>query len=143
MKKSLALLLLLVIGVAACGKGPFDDYVIEAVELRSAPKLEFLQARAGMKFLEVRFEFENRSKEPLVLKALDFSLRDAAGTLYPFSAQVLDMGQSRGAATVELPKGARRAGSVVFQIPDRAAPAELIYRQETAGGLVVRLGASS
>jgi len=143
MMKRIVSFLLLLIGVIACGSGPFDNYAIDVVELRSAPKLEFLRARAGMKFLEVKFEFENRSKQPLALKALDFSLRDAAGTLYPFSAQVLDMGQPRGAATAELPAGARRAGWVVFQIPDRAVPAQLIYRQEIAGGLVVTLGVSS
>ena len=50
-----------------CGHDPFDDVAITAVELRQAPKLEFLRARVGMKFREVRFEVENRSREPLTL----------------------------------------------------------------------------
>ncbi|HET9480776.1 MAG TPA: DUF4352 domain-containing protein [Candidatus Polarisedimenticolia bacterium] len=124
---------------SGCAADPFGDYVIDAVELRKAPKLEFLRARVGMVFFEVRFEFENRSDEPLTLKALDFSLKDSAGTLYPFSAQVLDLGQERGFATATLEPGARRPGSVVFQIPAEAVPTALIYRQEVGGGMIVRL----
>ena len=123
---------------AACG-GPLDDYTIRAVELRSAPQLEFLRARVGMKFLEVRFELQNDSGDPLEVKALDFSLRDASGTLHPFSAQVLDLGQPRGQPEAVVLKGATQAGSVVFQIPEDAVPTELIYRQELDGGLVVKL----
>src|SRR5881628_2166852 len=125
--------------VAACGHGPFDDVAITAVELRQAPKLEFLRARVGMKFLEVRFEIENHAKEPLTLRALDFSLRDRGGTLYPFSAQVLDMGQPPGEVKAQVPPGGRLGGSVVFQIPQKAEPAELIYLQDSGGGLAVRL----
>jgi len=125
--------------MAGCGRGRFDDIGISAVELRQAPKLEFLRARVGMRFLEVRFEIENRAKEPLVLIALDFALRDSAGKLYPYSAQVLDMGQPRGEVKVQVPPGARLAGSIVFQIPDSAQPAELIYRQSEAGGLATKL----
>ena len=128
--------------LTACGGGPFDDVAITAVELRSAPKLEFLRARVGMQFLEVRFELENKGSEPLRLKALDFSLRDTAGPLYPFSAQVLDMGQPRGTATVTVEPGLRLPGSVVFQIPAEAVPGQLIYRQELEGGLAVRLAGS-
>lgn len=128
-----------VLTAVACGHGPFDDMAITAVELRQAPKLEFLRARVGMKFLEVRFEIENRGKEPLTLRALDFSLRDRGGTLYPFSAQVLDMGQPRGEVKAQVPPGVRLSGSVVFQIPDRAEPAELIYRQDLGGGLSIKL----
>lgn len=124
---------------AACGHGPFDDYSIRAVELREAPRLEFLRARVGMKFLEVRFEFENRGEEPLSLKALDFSLRDTGGTLHPYSAQTLDLGQPRGQAHAILQPGQIQAGAVVFQIPDHAEPAALIYRQDLAGGMVIRL----
>ena len=129
-------MLLLAVG---CTRGRFDDIGISAVELRQAPKLEFLRARVGMRFLEVRFEIENRAKEPLVLVALDFSLRDSTGRLYPYSAQVLDMGQPRGEVKVEVAPGGSRAGSIVFQIPDNAQPAELIYRQSEAGGLKVKL----
>src|SRR5215813_2577551 len=121
---------LIVMAAAACGRGPLDDVAITAVELRQAPKLEFLRARVGMKFLEVRFDLENRGREPLDLKALDFSLRDSAGTLYPFSAQVLDMGQPRGEVKVTVPSKVSLSGSVVFQIPERAQPAQLIFRQE-------------
>jgi hypothetical protein len=127
------------LAAAGCGRGPFDDVAITAVEMSQAPKLEFLRARVGMKFLEVRFEFENKGKEPITLKALDFSLRDRAGTLHPYSAQVLDMGQPRGSAQVKVEPGARLSGSVVFQIPRQAEPGELIYRQEVSGGLSVRL----
>jgi len=122
-----------------CGHGPFDDVSITAVELRQAPRLEFLRARVGMKFLEVRFEMENRAKEPLSVKALDFSLRDTAGTVHPYSAQVLDMGQPPGTVMAEVPAGGRMPGSVVFQIPQTSDPAQLIYRRETGGGLTVRL----
>src|SRR2546426_3786534 len=93
----------LLLATASCGHAPFDDVAITAVDLRQAPKLEFLRARVGMKFLEVRFDIENRAKEPLALKALDFSLRDRGGTLYPFSAQLLDVGQPRGEATARVP----------------------------------------
>ncbi|HET6372566.1 MAG TPA: DUF4352 domain-containing protein [Candidatus Polarisedimenticolia bacterium] len=124
---------------AGCGKEPFDGISITAVELRAAPRLEFLHARDGMRFLEVRFEFENKTGEPVVLKALDFSLRDTAGTLYPFSAQVLDMGQPRAQTDVTVPPKQRVSGSIVFQVPWKASPGELIYRQEKDGGLSVRL----
>jgi len=123
----------------ACGHAPFEDVSITAVELREAPKLEFLRARVGMKFLDVRFEMENRAEEPLAVKALDFSLRDTAGTVHPYSAQVLDMGQPPGTVIAELPPGGRLPGSVVFQIPRDSEPAELIYRREIGGGLSVRL----
>jgi len=112
------------------------------VELRQAPRLEFLRARVGMKFLEVRFEFENLSDDPVTLRAIDFALRDAAGTLHPFSAQVLDMGQAPGQAQIELQHGMKLPGSVVFQIPEQSEPAELIYRYNVQGGLVVRLASS-
>ena len=112
----------LLVVAASCGGGPFDDIAITAVELSQAPKLEFLRARVGMKFLEVRFEFENRGEEPLDVKALDFSLRDTGGTLYAFNAQVLDMGQPRGEVKAEVPPGATVPGAVVFQIPRDAQP---------------------
>lgn len=140
MKRAPVLVLLLF--AAACGKGPFDDVAITAVELRSAPKLEFLRARVGMKFLEVRFEFENKGREPVTLKALDFSLRDSTGRLYPYSAQVLDMGQPRGVAEAAVEPGQRVPGSIVFQIPGNAVPGELIYRQDVENGLSIRLGGS-
>jgi hypothetical protein len=123
----------------ACTEQPFRGVAIQAVELRQAPKLEFLRARVGMKFLEVRFEFENMTDDPITLRAIDFSLRDTAGTLHPFSAQVLDMGQPRGQAHAELQPGMKLPGSVVFQIPEPSRPGELIYRYELAGGLKVRL----
>ncbi len=122
-----------------CSGGPFDEVALQAVELRAAPKLEFLRARVGMKFLEVRFEFENLADEPLTLKALDFSLRDTEGRLHPYSAQVLDLGQPRGSAKAVLGPGERKRGSVVFQIPETAQPGALIYRQDLGGGLAVRL----
>jgi hypothetical protein len=134
-----ALVLALIPFAAACARGAFDDVGITAVELRSAPRLEFLRARVGMKFLEVRFEFENKGGEPLPLQALDFSLRDAAGQLYPFSAQVLNMGQPRGVAEARIEAGQRVPGSVVFQVPERAVPGELIYRQDAGGGLAISL----
>ena len=136
---SASTILILLALAGACGGGPLDDVAITAVELRQAPKLEFLRARVGMKFLEVRFELENRSKEPLKLKALDFSLRDSGGTLYPFSAQVLDMGQPRGEPNAVVPPKVTLSGSVVFQVPEKAQPAQLIYRQEVSGGLAVKL----
>ena len=123
----------------ACGHSPFEDISITAVELRQAPRLEFLRARVGMKFLEVKFEMENRASEPLFVKALDFSLRDTKGALHPYSAQVLDMGQPPGTVTAEVPPGGRLTGSVVFQVPSDSDPAELIYRREIGGGLSVRL----
>lgn len=126
----------------ACGPQPFKGMAIQAVELRQAPKLEFLRARVGMKFLEVRFEFENLSDEPITLRAIDFALRDTAGTLHPFSAQVLDMGQPRGQAHVELQHGMKLPGSVVFQIPEGSQPGELIYRYELQGGLKITLASS-
>ena len=125
--------------LAGCAAKPFGDVRITAVELRSAPRLEFLRARVGMKFLEVRFEFENLADENVILKALDFSLRDTGGTLYPFSAQVLDMGQPRGEVKVSVPPKGSLSGSVVFQIPESARPAQLIFRQEVGGGLAIRL----
>ena len=139
MRRLNPLILLAVALSAGCGAKPFDDVRITAVELRSAPKLEFLRARVGMKFLEVRFEFENLAGETVTLKALDFSLRDARGTLYPFSAQVLDMGQPRGKTEASVESRQRLPGSIVFQIPSEAVPSELIYRQELAGGLRIRL----
>lgn len=129
----------LALACAACGDDPLDDISITAVELRTAPRLEFLRARVGMRFLEVRMEFENGKDEPVAVKQLDFALRDTRGTLHPFSAQVLDMGQPRGFPTVHVQPGQRLAGSVVFQIPEESAPAELIYRQELGGGLSVSL----
>jgi hypothetical protein len=135
--------MLAVLGLcAACGEQPFQGMTIQAVELRQAPKLEFLRARVGMKFLEVRFEFENMTEDPITLRAIDFSLRDTAGTLHPFSAQVLDMGQPRGQAHVDLQHGMRLPGSVVFQIPEGSQPAELIYRYAVQGGLKVTLASS-
>src|SRR5262249_33592711 len=119
---------------ASCGRHPLDDYTIEAVEMEQAPRLEFLRARVGLKFLEVKFAFENRSDGPVTLRAIDFSLRDTAGTLYPFSAQVLDMGQPRGEPQVELQRGMKQPGFVVFQVPERAVPGELIYRYDLQGG---------
>ncbi|HKY32268.1 MAG TPA: DUF4352 domain-containing protein [Candidatus Polarisedimenticolia bacterium] len=130
------------LGAAGCAAQPLEGLVIEAVELRQAPRLEFLRARVGMKFLEVRFDFENRSDDTVTLKALDFSLRDAAGTLHPFSAQVLMMGQPRGQAHIDVQPGLRLPGSVVFQIPEGSAPAELIYRYDLDGGKVISLRAS-
>ena len=38
--------------------------------------------------------------------------------------------------------GQRLPGSVVFQVPERAVPGELIYRQDDGGGLAISLGAS-
>ena len=139
MRRLVPWMLLLTALLAGCGAKPFDDVRITAVELRSAPMLEFLRARVGMKFLEVRFEFENLSDETVTLKALDFSLRDTRGTLYPFSAQVLDMGQPRGRAEAGVEPKERVPGSIVFQVPSDAVPGELIYRQELAGGLVINL----
>jgi hypothetical protein len=133
---------ILLLAVWGCGPKPFEGLSIRAVELRQAPRLEFLRARVGMKFLEVRFEFENQSSEPVTLRAIDFALRDAAGTLHPFSAQVLDMGQPAGQAQVEIQPGGTLPGSVVFQIPERSQPAQLIYRYQADGGLVVSLGSS-
>ena len=132
---------LLVVGLAACG-GPFDDYTIEVIELRSAPRLEFLRARAGMEFIQVVFEFENRSREELVLKALDFSVRDTSGRLYPFSAQVIYMGQATATAAVTLGPKERRRGSVVFQVPDGTTSAEMIYMQDVEGGLSISFASS-
>ena len=130
---------LLSVGMAACRDNPFSDYSISAVELRSAPKLEFLRAQRGMKFLQVLFDFKNDSEETLVLRALDFSLRDANGRHYPFSAQVLDMGQAFHTAESFLEAGQMRSGSVVFQIPKKAVPRDLVFRFEVEGGLVVKL----
>lgn len=130
---------ILVCLAAACSAGPLDEYAIESVGIVSAPRLEFLQARAGMKFLQVRFEFENRAGKPVTLKALDFSLKDTAGRLHPFSAQVLDMGQARGTAEAVVQPGQRLAGSVVFQVPKDSLPAVLIFRREIGGGLIVKL----
>jgi len=138
MRRTLAVAAAL-LAIASCSRDPFKDFTIDAVEIRSAPKLEFLRARVGMRFLEIRFEFENRSDGPVSLRAIDFALRDSGGTLHPFSAQVLNMGQPRGQTTVEVPRGMRQAGSIVFQVPNEARPAELIYRYEQNGGLVVRL----
>jgi hypothetical protein len=123
----------------ACRHNPFADYSITAVELRSAPKLEFLRAHRGMKFLQVLFDFKNESDETLVLRALDFSLRDSEGHHYPFSAQVLDMGQAFHTSESFLEAGQIKSGSVVFQIPRKAVPAELVFRFEVEGGLVVEL----
>ncbi len=132
----------LVMACGGCGGPAWKDYSIQAVELRQAPKLEFLRARVGMKFLEVRFDFENGGDDPVTLRAIDFALRDTAGTLYPFSAQVLDMGQAAGQAQVELQPGLKLPGSVVFQVPEASVPGELIYKYEVNGGLVVPLKAS-
>jgi hypothetical protein len=132
----------LLIASGGCGGPAWKDYSIQAVELRQAPKLEFLRARVGMKFLEVRFDFENGGNDPVTLRAIDFALRDTAGTLYPFSAQVLDMGQPAGQAQVDMQPGLKLSGSVVFQIPERSVPGELIYKYEVNGGLVVPLKAS-
>ena len=132
----------LVVACYGCGGPAWQDYSIQAVELRQAPKLEFLRARVGMKFLEVRFDFENGGDDPVTLRAIDFALRDTAGTLHPFSAQVLDMGQPAGHAHVEMQPGLKLSGSVVFQIPEGSVPGELIYKYEVNGGLVVPLKAS-
>ena len=136
---SAALALMALLTISGCGRGPFDDYGIRATGMSQAPRLEFLRARVGMKFLEVQFEFENRAKEPLTLKALDFALRDEKGTLYPFSAQTLDLGQPRGQAYAVIAPEQMQDGAVVFQIPSAAVPAALIYRQDLAGGLVIML----
>lgn len=141
-RPAVALALALGLALPACGSRPFQGVSIQAVELAQAPKLEFLRARVGMKFLAVRFEFENLTDDPIRLSSTDFSLRDTAGTLHPFSAQVLDMGQPRGQAHVDVQPGMRLPGSVVFQIPDRSQPGELIYRYEMQGGLKVRLASS-
>jgi hypothetical protein len=125
----------------ACG-GPFDDYTVEFVELRSAPRLEFLRARSGMKFLQVMFEFENRSGEDLVLRALDFSLRDTTGRLHPFSAQVIYMGQPMATAEVTLGSKERRRGSVVFQVSSGVVPSEMVYMQDVQGGLSISFESS-
>lgn len=143
--KPTLLLLLLAVFVAlgagsSCRHNPFADYSITAVELRQAPKLEFLRAHRGMKFLQVLFDFKNESDETLVLRALDFSLRDAEGRHYPFSAQVLDMGQAFHTSESFLEADQIKSGSVVFQIPRKAVPAELVFRFEVEGGLVVELG---
>jgi len=140
MRRAVAIILML--AASGCGPQPFEGISIQAVELRQAPRLEFLRARVGMKFLEVRFEFENLSDYPVTLRAIDFALRDTAGTLHPFSAQVLDMGQPPGQAQIELQEGVKLPGSVVFQIPERSVPAELIYRYDAQGGLVVKLASS-
>ena len=132
---------LLLLGLAGCS-GPFDHVNIEIVELRSAPRLEFLHARAGMEFIQIVFEFENRSRQELVLKALDFSIRDTSGRLFPYSAQVIYMGQPRATAEVTLEGKERRRGSVVFQIPDRATPSQLVYLQNVEGGLSISLASS-
>jgi hypothetical protein len=123
---------------ASCSHDPFEDYEIAAVELRSAPRLEFVRAHNGMKFLQVLFDFKNDSGETLVLRALDFSLRDTQGKHYPFSAQVLDMGQAFHTAESFLESGQVKSGSVVFMIPRKAVPKELVFRFEVEGGLVVR-----
>ena len=135
----LFLSVLLALPIAACRHNPFADYSITAVELRSAPKLEFLRAHSGMKFLQVLFDFKNDSDETLVLRALDFSLRDAEGRHYPFSAQVLDMGQAFHTSESFLEAGQIKPGSVVFQIPRKAVPKELVFRFAVEGGLVVEL----
>ncbi len=136
------MLVLMVLGLLAattsCRHNPFADYAISAVELRSAPRLEFLRAHRGMKFLQVLFDFKNDSEETLVLRALDFSLRDTKGKHYPFSAQVLDMGQAFHTAESFLEAGQIKSGSVVFQIPRKAVPKEMVFRFEVEGGLVVR-----
>lgn len=129
----------LVLAAAACGGGPLDDIAITAVKLESAPRLDFLRARNGMKFLAVSFELENRTGDILSIKALDFSMTDTQGRLYPFSAQVLDMGQDKGVATATIRHGERLPGRVVFQVPTAALPGSLIYRQDIEGGLEVRL----
>src|SRR5262245_56648606 len=138
-KVTLGLVAAVLILTVGCSKSPFEDISITAVELREAPRLEFLRARVGMKFLEVRFEMENRAAEPLSVKALDFALRDTAGKVHPYSAQVLDMGQPRGTVTADVPAGGRIPGSIVFQIPSESDPGALIYRRELGGGLSIRL----
>ncbi len=92
-----------------------------------------------MRFFAVKFEFVNNSDQPLRLSALDFALRDTEGRLYPYSAQVLDMGQPKGEAEARLESGGRRPGSVVFQIPKGAMPAELVYKSDVNGGLSISL----
>jgi hypothetical protein len=119
----------LLAATVSCQHNPFADYAISAVELRSAPKLEFLRAHRGMKFLQVLFDFRNDSEETLVLRALDFSLRDSKGKHYPFSAQVLDMGQAFHTSESFLEPGQIKSGSVVL---------EMVFRFEVEGGLVVR-----
>ena len=124
--------------LASCGSDPLDEISIAAVRLQTAPRLEFLRARKGMRFFAVKFEFENRSGETLRLRALDFALRDTQGKLYPYSAQVLDMGQPKGDAEATLESG-RRPGSVVFQIPKGVTPAALVYKPDVDGGLSISL----
>lgn len=124
---------------ASCRHTPFDDISITAVEVAQAPRLDYLHAQAGMKFLQVKFQFENKGKAPLILKALDFSLRDVSGRLHPFSAQVLDMGQPKHVAEVRIGPEELLPGSVVFQIPSAARPAEMIFRQNLEGGLAIKL----
>ena len=128
-----------VAAVSGCRHSPFDDYAITAVELRQAPRLEFVRAHRGMKFFQVLFDFKNDSDETLVLKALDFSVRDTRGELYPFSAQVLDMGQAFHSAESSLESGQIRSGSVVFMIPKKAVPKEMVFRYQVEGGLAVTL----
>ena len=68
--------------------------------------------------------------------------RSAPVPLHPFSAQVLNLGQPDGHSEVELQPGQKQAGSVVFQIPDRSVPAQLIFRYDTGGGKAISLSAS-
>jgi len=128
--------------IAGCSRGPFAYYAIEIIELRSAPRLDFLRAHNDMTFLQIVFTFHNDSGESLELTSTDFSLRDTRGRLHPFSAQVLDMGQRFHSARSILESGEKRQGAVVFQIPRGAEPAEMIYRQDVEGGLVVSLASS-
>jgi hypothetical protein len=131
--------LLVSVCLTACSHGPFDDIAITAVEMAEAPKMDWMRARAEMKFLQVKFDFSNQTEEPITLQAIDFSLRDTAGTLHPYSAQVLDMGQPKHVASVRVEPEQILQGSVIFQIPRSARPAQLIYLQNKQGGLAVPL----
>ncbi len=125
--------------LAGCGHEPFEDIEITAVSIAEAPKMDWMRARAEMKFLQVKFHFSNMTDEPIRLQAIDFSLRDATGRLHPYGAQVLDMGQPKHVATVTVEPEQILEGSVIFQIPKPAHPVEMIYMQTKQGGLAVRL----
>jgi hypothetical protein len=137
--KPLVWTVLALAGLSACSRGPFDDITITAVELAEAPRMDWMRARAEMKFLQVKFDFSNQTEEPITLQAIDFSLRDTGGTLHPYSAQVLDMGQPKHVASVTVEPEQILQGSVIFQIPRSARPSQLIYMQNKQGGLAVPL----
>ena len=62
---------------------------ISAVEMAEAPKMDWMRARAEMKFLQVKFDFSNQTEEPITLQAIDFSLRDTGGTEEPVELRAL------------------------------------------------------